>query len=256
MSGAGVVRLDGERGSIVAKRAGAREVAAYASGALARAGVRVPRLHAREDAADGTWVLLEHVPLPLPRERRGADPEVVEVLARLHAMPPERVGDPFLPRWDDPLHEAAVARLGAWADEPLTDVRRHAAPVLAPVGVVSGDPNPLNWGLTATGELVLMDWERLGLGHPALDLAIALPGLPGPSDADAVTRAYALAGGREVDPLDVLVAKAWTVAEFAAESDEAGERARVLEGLLPVLHDWLSGVTHLVTPSRCEAPER
>ena len=64
-----------------------------------------------------------------------------------------------------------------------------------------------------------------------------------------MTTTYAAAGGRTVDPVDVLVAKAWTVVEFAAETGPGGDRADVLDALAPRLEDWLTGLLHRLPSS-------
>jgi thiamine kinase-like enzyme len=53
--------------------------------------------------------------------------------------------------------------------------------VLSPlVCNISGDPNPTNWGIRDNGDLVLFDFERIGYGNPAIDLAITIPGFGDP----------------------------------------------------------------------------
>ncbi len=235
MSGASVLLLAGPRGSVVAKQVHPREMAFYEGVTLS--GVRVPRVLGRADQ----WLLLEHLPDALPRHRWGADTEVAATLRALHATPTEAIAGvpaPFRPRWDDEMHTAAmtVLSLSASAAATLAVVRRAALPLLEPVAVISGDTNPLNWRLDADGHPVLLDWERLGLGHPAIDLGIALPGLPTREEAAAMVSAYGHPG---VTSGDVLVAKAWSVVEFAAEVAARPD----LEAMLfapGVLEDWLA----------------
>ena len=242
MSGASVLALVGAGGTVVAKRAGATETSAYTSDVLTSAGVRMPRLLGTTDG----WLVLEHVPHALPRERWGSDPQVLQLLVRVHTTSGPPGTDLFLPRWDDTMHRAALARLGSDLDEALSVVRLRAAPLLAPVSVISGDPNPLNWGVTADGEVVLMDWERLGRGHPTLDLAIALPGLPSRADARRTAACYRSAGGVDVDPVDVLVAKVWSVVEFTADSGEDPSRLAVVARIKEELAPWLAAVVGLL----------
>ena len=59
-----------------------------------------------------------------------------------------------------------------------------------PVCAISGDPNPVNWGLRDDGTLALFDWERFGRCSPALDLAITVPGLGDETAYRAVATSY------------------------------------------------------------------
>jgi hypothetical protein len=89
---------------------------------------------------------------------------------------------------------------------------------------ISGDPNPLNWGLRADRQAVLFDWERVGLGPLAFDLAITIPGLAQQVDAQLVAQAYLTAAEApdrsptSVQTLtqDILRCKVWVVVEFMA----------------------------------------
>lgn len=214
MSGANVFRISGPHESLVAKGGvTVRERAVYEqlSDRLASRGVRIPRHFATVVEDADVWLLLEDVPRPLPRERWLADDEIMSVLARLHVLPIEELAvlpDRFQPAWSEAMQRAALERLpGAGLDDTLAVLRREAAALFRPRSVISGDPNPLNWGLTDDGELVLMDWERIGLGHPALDVAITMPGLPGLADFERTAVAYRSNGGSEVSAQQLMLAK-------------------------------------------------
>lgn len=264
LSGAWVFRVRGPAGTVVAKgRVHDREVAVYEHLAtvFTDAGLRIPHCRERLTVEGEKWLLLEDLPDPLPRSRWGADPELVGFLSRLHGLPPDVldvVPVPFAPRWDESMTSRAVRRLDLdpVAEQALDVVRRATVHLFDPVSVVSGDPNPLNWGLSAEGELTLMDWERIGAGHPAVDLAIALPGLPTPDEAAAMIAAY-----RSIDPrgtfgtsvTDLLCAKAWTVVELAADPrlDGGDARSDVLAGLHTSFAPWLSTI-----PGELDRPEQ
>ena len=100
--------------------------------------------------------------------------------------------------------------------------------------------NPGNWRVDDRGRPVLLDWERIGLGHPAVDLGISLPGLPSRSEAEALVAAYN--GG--IDASDVLLAKTWSLVELAAETGAEPRFLARLEGLRPLVGDWLARVVH------------
>ena len=160
------------------------EVARHFPELLLRHGVRVPRVFATPEAVDaGTWIVMEHLPDPLPQHRWGVDAQVIAMLRGLHTLPPDVVEElpgRYLPRWDDALTASAAAALGA--DDAvvgrLTVLAKRAQPLFDPRCVVSGDPNPLNWRVDGEQRPVLLDLERITVASPALDLAIVLAGLP------------------------------------------------------------------------------
>ncbi len=253
MSGAGVHRVRGTQGTAVVKSgAGEREVGVYTRLApvLEDAGVRIPRCLGAHTEQELSWLVLEDLPMPLPRERWGADAEVLATLWRLHALSPDAITaevEPFRPRWEEAMTATAAAGLGL-STATLRTLSDRAAGLLFTSGtVISADPNPLNWGIADDGRVTLMDWDRIGLGHPAIDLAIALPGLPSVAEAGHMVSAYAAAGSGagppEVSPAQVLLAKAWTVVEFVDEAtrDDA-RREAVIETLSATFEEWLTSV--------------
>jgi aminoglycoside phosphotransferase (APT) family kinase protein len=214
--------------------------------------VTAPALFWEGRAAERRWLVLEDVPQPLPRDRWGADPEVLGVLARLHeseALPGLRARDAYRPAWTARTTASALAALPA--DEaaglgPVIEALRDASVHLfAPWCSLSGDANPGNWGLRADGTLVLFDWERYCRGTPALDLAAALPGLGTPEEHHLLARRYLEAGGTASEPRDggealardIGRAKAWTAVELLAgvgeEVVEDGSVAAWLRGEFP-----------------------
>lgn len=251
LSGSVVLRASGTAGSVVVKRPGsAAEPWVYQQLAprLREQDIALPQLHAALAAGGATWLLLEDVPHPLPRERWLADPAQLALLARLHATPPALLdGMPgrYLPGWDDALTDGALALLSddSGLVARLAVLQQEAAPLFLPRAVVSGDPNPANWGLRADGSLVLFDWERLTLAHPALDLAIALPGLPSRADAALAVARYAAITGTAVSTRDLLVAKAWTCVELLAGIATSGEpHPPVVDWLVEAFPRWLIAV--------------
>lgn len=218
MSGAGVQRLRGNGLSAVLKQSSLPNewhVYTQFAGRLHAAGVALPRLHAGAFESNIWWLLLEDIPRSLPQERWLADAEVLEMLHRLHAIPIADLPLPesrFRPGWSADLTRQALSLFepdDARHLEPLlADIRKQAARLFEPVCVISGDPNPANWGIRNDGSLVLFDWERCTLGHPAVDLAITVPGLGDMAAFEQVAGRYA-AG-------DVARAKVWTVVEILA----------------------------------------
>ena len=241
MSGSSVIRVVGPGGSIVVKGGvSAREAAVYRSlsPALADAGVRIPTLHAAVDVAGRRWLVLEDVPAALPRERWLADGEVLTTLHRLHRLDPAVLGalpDHFRPTWSEAMTTSALGWLGNdfGLGRHLTALRDEASPLFEPRGLISGDPNPLNWGIARSGALVLMDWERIGLGHPAIDVAITIHGLPTRDEFDRVAAVWRTVGSslsvetRPMQVRDLVLAKLWTVIELLAETPPLGNGAPV-----------------------------
>lgn len=245
LSGRTVARVRGPRGSVVVKGpASAPEVAVARrlSGWLGRHGVRTPEVFAVIDTAQaGSWIVMEHLPRPLPRERWGDD-DVVATLRTLHGLAPDLV-EPlpgrYRPRWDEAMTTRAATTL-AGDDAFVSQLRvlaTRAQPLFEPRCVVSGDPNPLNWRIDDAGRPVLLDLERITVADPALDLAILLPGLPDRAATSAVISSYG-AGAPTVD--DVLLAKAWSVVELAATKADARPVRDVLAQLVPAFGDWVA----------------
>jgi hypothetical protein len=247
------LRLRSEGRALVLKRARGPETYVYTrlSGLLQSHGVVLPELYgAFADADDWTWLLLEAVPQPLPRERWLADPAALALLGRLHAVPLAEAHLPpsrYRPSWPETLAEQALDLMPA-AERPalaalLADVRARCLPLFAATCLLSGDPNPANWGLRADGTLVLFDWERCCHGTPALDLAITVPGLGTRADFHRVATVYSPGAGRaEVDRLagEIGLAKVWSVVEFlAGVADGTIEPAFALNDLLDAIPAWM-----------------
>lgn len=237
LSASSVELAVGPRGAVVVKAASAREVAFYASVAPALPpGVRVPRAWW---AANG-WLVLEHVPSPLPRHRWLADPEAMALLVALHACEVPALEDPFAPDWSEDLTERALERLPAAAGAVLQRFRTTALECLCGSALVSGDTNPRNWAVRDDGSVVLLDWERVGIASPVVDVAVTVPGLGSRVDLAAVAGAYARAGGASM-PVEALAAvKAWTAVELLAQ-ERTEALADVQDHLVQVLPGWLAG---------------
>ncbi|HYF78591.1 MAG TPA: aminoglycoside phosphotransferase family protein [Symbiobacteriaceae bacterium] len=191
-------------------------------------GVTVPAVW----RADEGWVVMEYIPHPLPRSRWVGDAAVVGALARLHGSTLGEqcpLPDPYRPGWSADMTGAALSCLdstGAAQARPLLlRLQEQCQPLFEPVCWISGDPNPTNWGVREDGSVVLFDWERFGLGAPALDLAITVPGLVSPNGgperavADRYCEQWSALYGDSLAPPANLVpdmrrAKVWTAVEL------------------------------------------
>ncbi len=260
-SGAAVKRVTIGSTSLVVKRAKPAEAAFYESVApvLAAAGVSVPEClwSFQEDGLH--WIVLEDVPLPLPRDRWLADPAVLGALGRLHGLEPHLpiMPDMYRPAWPDELSAAALDALPAARRGQLKPILERAqeesTPLFEPRHPISGDPNPTNWGIRNDGTVVLFDWERFSVGTAALDLAITIPWLPKEGAYQEVAAAYlaASASGRaagsrprpESVPVlarQIALSKVWNVAEYLSVTVLGGiEPSARVESVITAASDWL-----------------
>lgn len=227
--GAGAWRVGVAPDGVVIKLdASEREHRVYriAGPALARAAVDIPALRGEGRG----WIALEDAGPPLPCNRWQGDPQAVALLARLHALPSvwwsTVLGSPWTPCWTAAMNRDATAHLPtevrACRFAALERLRAAFDPTAAG-RPLSGDANATNWSVRPDGRPVLLDWGRAGVGHPAVDLAILLPGAgwDNGKPARALAAMYApLAAwpgavrdlARAID-----LAKAWHVVEFVAE---------------------------------------
>lgn len=252
MSGAGVWRVEFAVGSVIVKRARDREVRFYqqVAATIAAQGVAVPDLY----WADADWLVLEDMGARLPRERWLADAEMLATLRRLHRVQLER--EPawplFRPAWGEGMSEAALSHfpvdVAGELRAPLADLRGRAQGLFGPRGYISGDPNPLNWGVRADGTLVLFDWERFGCGSAAIDLAITVPSLGTRADYRLVASRYLATPADDVAVQrlahKIALAKVWVIIEFlsAAADGTAAVPAAVVAMLVNSVPAWLREV--------------
>jgi hypothetical protein len=248
MSGSAVVRIHGERGTAALKRStcpAETHIYTVAAEVLRKADIGLPDLYLAHQESGSYWLLLEDIPHALPRERWLADAEMIDTLRRLHAIDPQAVvpPDPYVPIWTAEM-TAQAQSLTLTFDADLRSrldlIRERCQALFRPTHVISGDPNPANWGLRDDRSLVLYDWERVTLGSPAMDLAITVPGLGSPSIYATVAASYH--GDEDCATLarDIADAKVWTVIELlsACARGEATPSFR-LESLTSLLPDWL-----------------
>lgn len=253
--GGGAFRVRGScREAVLKIGVEAPELAFYrdAAGPLTKQGMRIPALLGSGN--EPSWILLEYLPGILARDRWGSDPEMVRYLARWHALAPSVLETHPIPghafRWEPdllslPLTPSPSEVCGRFADE--------LEEIFSPVGWVHGDPNVTNWVSDADGAVVLTDWARVGRAHPAVDLAILLPGMPDARAlktlADAYCRLRPEAGPVPHMARLMAVAKWWTALDFlhlgrqGKLSVDAEPGLRMLEELLP---NW----THAALGSR------
>jgi aminoglycoside phosphotransferase (APT) family kinase protein len=220
--------------------------------------IDVPVLERSFCEAGRYWLVLEDVPHPLPATRRQADDQMIEVLYRLHTFKLEQLPPGpgwYRPKWTAPMTELALECLPPEVARPskpfLYTLQNDYQHLFKPQNLISGDPNPGNWGLREDGTLVLFDWERFSYGTPALDLAITVGGV-GNVAGYAATAVKYLRTNKDLAaseimaltrPLarDIAIAKIWTVVEYLSEYRRGKMKPGVtLDKLLPIIVEWLA----------------
>ncbi len=196
----------------------------------------------------GWWLALEDIPRPLPRERWLADPEQMALLASLHELQLPQLpasADPYRPGWSVDTTEQALSHLPDVSPRlarALGTLRLFAPPLFMPETTLSGDPNPANWGIRADGSLVLFDWERLTRGHPAIDLAITVPGLGELGGFRQVAEAYESIAQSTFDVTtltrQIAVAKVWSVVELLAQHQPGAKTDATIRWLVRGIPGW------------------
>lgn len=194
---------------------------AHVAPILEQNGVAVPSCLGQVDANGRYWLILTYIPHPFPRERWLADREALQLLQCLHATNLEKPPSTyFQPNWTDEMTARACQLLETSPQQQrqLCEMQTLTQPLFATQRWISGDPNPKNWGVGANGRLYLFDWERFGLGDPALDLAITIPGFRSRPDFEHVAQTYLAAHARPA-PIQKLTekmiqAKVWSIIEF------------------------------------------
>lgn len=218
-------------------------------------GIGVPKLYWALEADETYWLLLEDIPQPVPPARQLADPEMIAMLRRLHTLqlqPATDLAQYSCPYWSDDLTQAVAARLPHDLKQLLARLQQRHQYLFQPTCLISGDPNPTNWGIRTDGTLVLFDWDRFSTGTPALDLAITIPNL-GDATAYRLVAARYLEEQGDAAPFAVeklahaiAVVKVWSVAQYLSEG--AGRR---IDWVLQTMPRWLESVHAIVECAGC-----
>lgn len=202
VGGPGVTLITGPRGRAVAKWPGRQEARFYISWApvLRERGLRVPELYAAGGTATQPWLLMEALATPLMPPYRDHWPRMTAYLAQLHTIAPDQVPAALDLADSLPVRPVVLSAQdiedakGLWPEGErlgLTERLHWPWPSLPPQRrLVSGDPNPTNWGLGPKGQLVLFDWSEVAWSHPAYDLAVICGGLPSVAWVEEVVGHY------------------------------------------------------------------
>jgi Phosphotransferase enzyme family len=233
------VKLE-DRNVVVKANVAPREAGFYRDFApvLNAHGIRPPKLELIAESNGELWLVLEAIPAPLPDKRWLADPQVLETLCNLHEFKFDHTPEfAFRPAWTQAMNAHALHFLPTHFEEKLETFRALAQPLLEPRNLISGDPNPMNWGVLEDGEPVLFDWDRFGLGTPALDLAITVPGLGSSKDYANVAAAYRGQPDAQL-AREIALAKVWVLVDILGYVQETLVHEQ-MQPFLQTIPSWL-----------------
>lgn len=254
MGTAKVTLIRDEQGHQVIEKSPVSEVeyAFYHAAAprLGLAGVASPALLSAD--APRRRLRLEYIPHPVDQEAVAGD-EVLSMLARLHAYPPDPSWTCHPHGWSAAALEASLALL-ALPDHAAQQMRcfhQHSEALFRHPGLISGDSNAGNWGRRDNGEWVLFDWERFGTGSPAIDLAPLIQGMGTVPAFNALAERYSLIachpGVRDLAK-EIAIAKAWIVTEVVLllHARQKSDYPRYLSWYREHLPGWLASTVNLL----------
>ena len=260
-SGAAVYRVRFSKGSVIVKLTiNPAEATFYEriAPALRQKHIPIPNVEWVTEQLNQYWLLLEDIPQLLPRERWFADDEVLTILCRLHTIELD-LPTVFRPQWTASMTAAALSHFDRDASRRLQPIlerlQENSQLLFQPDCLITADPNPTNWGIRDTGEIVLFDWERFCYGVPALDLAIIVPGLGDDNQFRQIASAYLTIRQaiHKPHPVSVhqlsqciAVAKVWVVIEFLyhATTGQLSDKDTVT-WLVARFESWLANVALL-----------
>ena len=222
---------------------------------LQQADLAVPRLLAA--GYEPTWILLERLPTSLPPDRWQGDPEVLRYLATWHRLSQDWPGesvDGYGYTWNGQVLNELMGFLDEGTLGQIAEIiamQGDAWDILCkPITWIHGDPNPTNWLLTASGTPALIDWSRYGRAHPAIDLAISMPGLP-PLDRCVEQAEHYLRFNPELSPngeqlgRSIALGKLWTLIDFlgmAKRGELSPDGNQGVKMLTERLGTWINSV--------------
>ncbi|MCY0907006.1 MAG: aminoglycoside phosphotransferase family protein [Sulfobacillus thermotolerans] len=198
VGGPGILKFQGPQGEVVLKYTNAPEAVFYKNCApiVRGKGLGIPDVYAQGDVEGKPWVLMEVIPTIIGPPYIPWLSNQIEYLARLHSLgqeSPDMLGTlpTRLVAWTPQDVDDAVSLWEGDDAAALVDFLHMPWPPLTgkPV-LISGDPNPTNWGKRVTGQLVLFDWAEASWSHPAYDLAVLCGGFPDEGTVKVVVERY------------------------------------------------------------------
>lgn len=200
VGGLGVILISGARGHAIVKYPVRQEAAFYRSWApvVQQSGLGVPDVYAQGEIQGQPWILMEALDSLLGPPYHGRLTDMTSYLAQLHMIEWDEMsfitGEPLPVRPVDLSSQDIQDAAMLWPTE-VKEYLVHLLYLPWPTlpnerRLVSGDPNPTNWGLRASGQLVLFDWSEVAWSHPAYDLAVICGGIPEVALVGEVVDAY------------------------------------------------------------------
>ncbi|MFD3449480.1 phosphotransferase family protein [Microbacteriaceae bacterium 4G12] len=214
--------------------------------------IHVPDTYYACKDMDNYWFVIEDVRLPFPKARWNGDIEQIKYLFTLHFHTWNQdlnIDDPFIFQWSEDLNNKALELLPTNLKTAIIELHARSKNIFSPFCCISGDPNPTNWGMRHNNQLVLFDWERIGYGSPAIDLAIIIPGLGTTDKSLETTIANTYLNFWKATPISfpystselvqqITVAKIWSGLEFIVNHADTLER-QTLELIVKQISDKL-----------------
>lgn len=214
--------------------------------------IYIPNTYYTYEEEQSYWFVIEDIPLSFPQTRWKGDIEQIKYLFALHFNTWNQnlnIHDPFLFQGHENLNKKVLKFLPLNLKTEIEGLRIASKDIFAKLCCISGDPNPTNWGIRNNNQLVLFDWERIGYGSPAIDLAIIIPGL-GTVDKSLETsiantyinfwKATSVSFPYSVSELthQITIAKIWSVIDFVVNNADTLEK-QTLELIVKQLSDKL-----------------
>jgi hypothetical protein len=219
-------------------------------------GLQVPFLEWSGSSLKLPWIVIEHIPHALPEHRWETDEEVIEYLAAIHNLKSDF--DPSLlyrPTWDEEMNLRVLdcfdPKDKRKMENILSTICSKSQHLFLPDCLISGDPNPKNWGLRSDGSLVQYDWQHIGLGTPALDLAISICSSENTKTCENVARIYLsktpdtnFKGQTSVAELatSIMLGCAWNYVRFLDRymAGKVNVPEKVIDHIAEFFPDWIS----------------
>ncbi|WP_036758394.1 phosphotransferase [Photobacterium halotolerans] len=208
-------------------------------------GVNTPAVYLCD--TDNRVLQLEYIPHSVSLEELQDDPRCFRQLTAVHHFSlrpehPKRLHD-----WKAQHTFQALEhlQLSGQSEAQLLKLREQSEPLFSPLACLSGDSNAGNWGKRDNGDLVLFDWERLGQGSPAIDLAPLVKGMGNITAYKAITNRYLAHTSlltQETLIKHLILAKAWIVVEVVniLKDRQKPDCDHYLNWFRQVLPDWLN----------------
>ncbi|MGG0240134.1 phosphotransferase family protein [Bacillus rhizoplanae] len=200
--------------------------------------IHIPNTYYTYNEEKSYWFVIEDIPLSFSKTRWKGDTEQIKYLFTLHSNTWNQnlnINEPFIFQWSKSLDNKALKLLPVDLKTVIEDLRIASKDIFSQLCCISGDPNPTNWGMRNNNQLVLFDWERIGYGFPAIDLAIIIPGL-GTTDKSLEThiantylnfwKATSISFPYSTSELiqQITVAKIWSVLDFIVNNADTLEK--------------------------------